>query len=40
MGIARYTTRLVESLPAEFKGSLPSPRELEAELRSGEPKAN
>jgi predicted nuclease of restriction endonuclease-like (RecB) superfamily len=40
MSIARYTTRLVESLPAEFKGSLPSPKELEAELRSGESKAD
>jgi predicted nuclease of restriction endonuclease-like (RecB) superfamily len=40
MGIARYTTRVVETLPAEFQGSLPSPKELEAELRSGEPKAN
>jgi hypothetical protein len=40
MGIARYTTQLVESLPAEFKGSLPSPAELEAEIRSDEPKAN
>jgi hypothetical protein len=34
------TTQLVESLPAKFKGSLPSPKELEAELRSGERKAN
>jgi predicted nuclease of restriction endonuclease-like (RecB) superfamily len=40
MGIARYTTQLVESLPAEFTGTLPSPRELEAELRSGESTAN
>ena len=40
MSIARYTTRLVESLPPEFKGSLPSPKELEAELRSGESKAS
>jgi predicted nuclease of restriction endonuclease-like (RecB) superfamily len=40
MGIARYTTQLVDSLPAEFKGSLPSPKELEAELGSDEPKAN
>jgi predicted nuclease of restriction endonuclease-like (RecB) superfamily len=36
MGVMRYTTQLVESLPAKFKGSLPSPKELEAELRSGE----
>jgi len=34
MGIARYTTQLVESLPSEFKGSLPSPAEIEEELRS------
>jgi predicted nuclease of restriction endonuclease-like (RecB) superfamily len=40
MGIARYTTQLVESLPAEFKGSLPSPKEIEEELGSEEPKAN
>ena len=40
MGIARYTTQLVESLPAEFKGSLPSPKELETELRSDEPETN
>lgn len=40
MGIARYTTQLVESLPAKFKGSLPSPKELEAEFGSDESKAN
>jgi predicted nuclease of restriction endonuclease-like (RecB) superfamily len=40
MGIARYTTQFVESLPAEFKGSLPSPKELEAELRSDAPETN
>jgi len=34
MGIARYTTQLVESLPPELKGSLPSPEELEEELTS------
>jgi predicted nuclease of restriction endonuclease-like (RecB) superfamily len=38
VGIARYTTKLVESLPAEFEGSLPSPREIEAELKSDERK--
>lgn len=39
MGVARYTTQLIEALPAEFKGSLPSPKELEAELGSDEPTA-
>jgi predicted nuclease of restriction endonuclease-like (RecB) superfamily len=34
IGVARYTTKLVESLPAEFKGSLPSPEEIEAEMES------
>jgi predicted nuclease of restriction endonuclease-like (RecB) superfamily len=38
MGIARYTTKLRESLPAELKGSLPSPQEIEAELKSDESK--
>lgn len=36
-GIARYTTQLVESLPAEFTGSLPGPKELEEQLRASEP---
>jgi hypothetical protein len=27
---------LVESLPAKFKGALPAPREIEAELRKAE----
>ena len=36
IGVARYSIQLVESLPVKFKGSLPSPKELEAELRSGE----
>ena len=40
MGIARYTTQLVESLPADIEASLPSRRELEAALKSGDPKAN
>jgi hypothetical protein len=39
MGVARYTTRLRESLPAELKGSLPSPSEIEAEFKSGGSKA-
>jgi hypothetical protein len=32
--VARYTTKLVESLPAELKDSLPSPEAIEAELES------
>lgn len=36
MSIARYTTKLVASLPAQFKDSLPSPEEIEAELKSGQ----
>jgi predicted nuclease of restriction endonuclease-like (RecB) superfamily len=36
VGIARYVTRLVESLPARFKGALPAPRDIEAELRKDE----
>jgi predicted nuclease of restriction endonuclease-like (RecB) superfamily len=39
MGVARCTTQLVESLPAEFKGSLPSPKELQAELEWDGPTA-
>jgi predicted nuclease of restriction endonuclease-like (RecB) superfamily len=35
MSIARYTTKWVASLPAEFKDSLPSPEEIEAELKIG-----
>ena len=33
VGVARYVTRLVEKLPARFKGTLPAPRDIEAELR-------
>ena len=33
VGVARYTTRLVESLPAELEGVLPSPKEIETELQ-------
>jgi len=36
VGVARYVTRLVESLPAKFKGALPAPRDIEAELRKDE----
>ena len=35
---ARYTTKLTESLPAEFKDSLPSPEAIEAELESQDQK--
>jgi predicted nuclease of restriction endonuclease-like (RecB) superfamily len=38
VGVARYVTRLVESLPAKFKGALPAPQEIEAELRKAENK--
>jgi hypothetical protein len=34
VGVARYTTKLMESLPAELKDSLPSPEAIEAELES------
>ena len=37
MGVAEWETRLVESLPEELKGSLPSVEEIEEELNgSGE----
>lgn len=39
VGVARYTTKLVESLPSELQGALPSPNEIEAELQSQQPKA-
>lgn len=32
MGVAEWETRLVESLPDELKGSLPSVAEIEEEL--------
>jgi len=32
IGVARWETRIVESLPKELKGSLPTIAELEAEL--------
>jgi predicted nuclease of restriction endonuclease-like (RecB) superfamily len=35
VGVSSYVTKLVESLPAKLKGSLPSPEALEAELRKG-----
>jgi hypothetical protein len=33
VGVSSYITKLVESLPAALRGSLPSPEELEAELK-------
>lgn len=33
VGVASYITKLVESLPPEFRGSLPSPAEWKAELK-------
>jgi hypothetical protein len=36
VGVARYTTKLMESLPAELKDSLPSLEAIEAELESQE----
>ena len=35
IGISSYVTRLVESLPEEYRGELPSPEALEAELNEG-----
>lgn len=37
IGVSSYTTKLVESLPKEFKGKLPSIEEIEAELKKTEP---
>ena len=34
VGVTSYVTKLVESLPAAFRGSLPSAKELAAELKS------
>ena len=34
VGVTRYTTKLMESLPAELKDSLPSTKLIEAELES------
>lgn len=33
VGVSGYITKLVESLPSSLRGSLPSPQELEAELK-------
>ena len=35
VGISSYVTKLVESLPAEFRGSLPSPEEWAREFKAG-----
>ena len=35
IGVAEWETKLVESLPAEFQGSLPTVEEIEAELSPG-----
>jgi predicted nuclease of restriction endonuclease-like (RecB) superfamily len=34
VGVARYVTKMVEALPAKFKGSLPTIRQIEDELAS------
>jgi predicted nuclease of restriction endonuclease-like (RecB) superfamily len=39
VGVARYTTKIVESLPPEFRGSLPSAKEIEAELETRQSKS-
>lgn len=36
IGISSYTTKLVETLPKEFKGKLPTIKEIEAELSKSE----
>lgn len=38
VGISSYVTKLVETLAKEFRGSLPSPEELSAELQDDETK--
>ena len=35
IGVARWQTKLVESLPKDLKGSLPTVQEIEAELAGG-----
>ena len=37
VGVSSYVTKLVESLPAAFRGALPSPEELAAELEGAQP---
>jgi hypothetical protein len=36
VGVSSYVTRLVESLPADLRGSLPTAAELEAELQAAQ----
>jgi hypothetical protein len=36
IGVARYVTQLVESLPANLEGVLPSPEQIAAELKARE----
>jgi hypothetical protein len=38
VGVARCSTKLMESLPAELKDSLPTPEAIEAELESQDQK--
>ena len=33
IGVSSYTTQIVESLPKEFKGKLPTIEEIEEELK-------
>jgi hypothetical protein len=37
VGVSSYVTKLVESLPAAFRGSLPSTKALAAELKDAQP---
>ena len=36
IGVAQWATRLVETLPADLEGSLPTVAQIEAELGDGE----
>jgi hypothetical protein len=38
IGVAQWQTKLVESLPKNLKGSLPTVAEIEAELDNARPK--
>ena len=40
LGVARFATRLVESLPKELQGSLPTIAQVEAELEKVRPIKN
>jgi predicted nuclease of restriction endonuclease-like (RecB) superfamily len=37
VGVAHFTTKLVETLPKEFKGKLPTIKEIEVELKKAKP---